>query len=96
MVVKRIGTMDELILKIEISPDILPKELQLREKDLNWATISPETVKEHTVLTALQQRLSKKIKENIGLSIAVELMAPQTIPRSEGGKLSRVVDLRAK
>ncbi|MEL6989719.1 MAG: hypothetical protein AAGK97_18070 [Bacteroidota bacterium] len=38
--------------------------------------------------------LSFKIKENIGLSISVEVKKPNTIPRSQGGKLSRILDLR--
>jgi phenylacetate-CoA ligase len=37
---------------------------------------------------------SKKIKENIGISMQVELVEMGEIPRSEGGKLSRIVDLR--
>jgi phenylacetate-CoA ligase len=37
---------------------------------------------------------SKKIKENIGISMQVEIVEMGEIPRSEGGKLSRIVDLR--
>ncbi|MCI5082705.1 MAG: AMP-binding protein [Saprospiraceae bacterium] len=36
----------------------------------------------------------QKIKENIGLSMDVVLKAPGEVPRSAGGKLSRVVDER--
>jgi phenylacetate-CoA ligase len=37
---------------------------------------------------------SKKIKENIGISMQVEIVEMGEIPRSEGGKLSRIVDFR--
>ena len=40
------------------------------------------------------QTLSHKIKDTIGLSMEVELKPGQSIPRSQGGKLSRIVDLR--
>ena len=42
----------------------------------------------------LTGKLSKKIKDNIGLSMNVELIACDTIPKSIGGKLSRIVDHR--
>ena len=40
--------------------------------------------------------LQRKIKNNIGLSMEVEIKKYGDIPRSEGGKLSRVMDLRGK
>ncbi|MEP1097012.1 MAG: AMP-binding protein [Cyclobacteriaceae bacterium] len=42
----------------------------------------------------LQQSLIHKIKNNIGLSMQVEIKDHNTIPRSEGGKLSRIRDER--
>mgnify|MGYP006267848351 FL=1 len=42
----------------------------------------------------LTDRLRKKIKNTIGLSMDITLMRPGTIPRSQGGKLGRVVDER--
>ncbi len=42
----------------------------------------------------LQAALSRKIKNNIGLTMEVEIKDPETIPRSEGGKLSRINDKR--
>lgn len=42
----------------------------------------------------LGHRVAHKIKENVGVSVAVTLIAPGTAPRSEGGKLKRVADLR--
>ena len=43
---------------------------------------------------ALLQSFQHKIKDTIGLSMAVELKDPNTIPRSQGGKLSRILDKR--
>ena len=43
----------------------------------------------------LRMRAERLLLETIGCTIAVELAAPGTIPRSEGGKLQRVEDRRA-
>ncbi len=42
----------------------------------------------------LANALAHKLKSNLGLTIKVSLEAPGSIPRSEGGKLARVVDQR--
>lgn len=42
----------------------------------------------------LNQKICSKIKDTIGLSMSVDLKAPNTIPRSQGGKLSRILDKR--
>jgi len=44
---------------------------------------------------SLKQQLIKKMKDTIGLSMTVSLKAPFEIPRSQGGKLNRIVDKRA-
>jgi phenylacetate-CoA ligase len=43
----------------------------------------------------LRELLSSKIKNTIGLSMLIELKTPNTIPRSQGGKLNRIVDRRS-
>lgn len=43
---------------------------------------------------ALRDEVVRTIKQGVGVTIACELVAPGTLPRSEGGKVSRVVDLR--
>ena len=45
-------------------------------------------------IESFTQKTIKKIKENIGLTMKVELKAPNSIPRSQGGKLSRIIDKR--
>ena len=42
----------------------------------------------------LRQQLATKIKNTIGLSMEIELVAMGSIPGSQGGKLSRIVDER--
>lgn len=44
----------------------------------------------------LSKGFIKKIKDNIGISMKVTLVAPGGVPRSEGGKLKRILDLRTK
>jgi phenylacetate-CoA ligase len=44
---------------------------------------------------ALRARVEYLLRETIGCSMAVRLVAPGTAPRSEGGKLQRVTDLGA-
>lgn len=43
---------------------------------------------------SLSSVLISSIKDNIGLSMAVEIKEPNTIPRSQGGKLNRILDHR--
>ena len=42
----------------------------------------------------LEQRCREKIKNTIGLNMQVNLRVPGSIPRSQGGKLSRIIDRR--
>jgi len=44
----------------------------------------------------LSARFKNSIKETIGLSMDIALKSPHSIPRSQGGKLSRVEDQRGK
>ena len=43
----------------------------------------------------LARALREKIKNTIGISMSIALQAPDSIPKSQGGKLKRVVDQRA-
>ena len=43
---------------------------------------------------ALRTKVEQRLRESIGCSFAVTLRAPGTVPRSEGGKLQRVLDRR--
>ena len=86
LIVKKEQTMDEVEVQVEINPSMfvdLKKEIQ-EEQILN-----------HPKILTTQKALHQKIKEDIGLTMKVVMMPPFSIPRSEGGKLKRIVDLRA-
>ena len=77
--------MDQVDVHIELSEKIY--------KDLNTEIILQ---KDLDILKSLHQKLSQKIKDNIGLTMKITLENYQSVPRSEGGKLNRVVDKRIK
>jgi len=82
VIVSREGTMDEVQVKVEADGN------WLREAGLD--SVDPH----HDTIRNLQGNFSRAIKDTIGLSMQVELVGEGTIPRSAGGKLSRVQDLR--
>ncbi len=57
---------------------------------------STEASTEAATIKALRDRVSKEIRESIGLRLQVTLLAPGEVPRSSGGKLSRTLDLRSQ
>lgn len=50
----------------------------------------------HDMILEGYQKCLKRIKEDIGLTMKIALGAPGFIPRSEGGKLARIIDERKK
>ncbi|RYY15734.1 MAG: phenylacetate--CoA ligase, partial [Cytophagaceae bacterium] len=86
VVASRQGALDEVEVSVEIAEDLM--------RELGLETVTADTVQQHDCLRALQGTFAKKIKDNIGLSMNVTLLGFGTLPRSEGGKLSRVRDLR--
>ncbi len=89
LVVRRSGTMDEVEVNIEINHELF--EGLKRE-----TSQSDEEVLQHDKIQYAHKGLGKKIKDDIGLSMKIHLACPGTIPRSEGGKLNRILDLRDK
>ena len=81
LVLYRDGVLDAVEVRVELTEDLYrSKGVRLPPHD--------------DYLMALQQRIVKKIKDNIGLSMRVTLSDRDALPRSEGGKLKRVADLR--
>jgi phenylacetate-CoA ligase len=78
IIVTRTGTLDEAEVEIEVSDAFL-------------RSAGATSLSEAHELRARSERL---LRESIGCSLRVTLAAPGTIPRSEGGKLQRVVDRR--
>lgn len=86
LVVRRPQQLDELEVQVELA------EAFWQSTGLSRMPAPEEADAEQ--LTALARRLARRIKEQIGLSARVRLCPPGEIPRSQGGKLSRVVDER--
>lgn len=86
LIVTREGALDEVEVAVELNEQYY--------RNIGSPIISPENIELHETLRFLQQGFSNKIKEAIGLTMKVTLCRPGTIPRSEGGKLNRIRDLR--
>lgn len=82
----RRGSLDEVEVRMEVAEDLL--------RELGLTTLTAELIEQHDALRELRGQFAKKIKDNIGLSMQVTLLGGGQLPRSEGGKLSRVIDLR--
>lgn len=88
IVIKREGTLDEAELKVEVSEAFY--------KGVGQGVLSDQVIEADPRLHALRERIARKLKETIGVTMKVTLLAPGEAPRSEGGKLRRVLDLRPR
>jgi phenylacetate-CoA ligase len=75
LVVRRLGTLDEVEVVVEPSSETL-------------ITLDDERVRQ------LSERAAVLIRETIGCAMTVTLVQPGEAPRSDGGKIQRVRDLR--
>lgn len=86
IVLTRQGTLDEVELKLEVSEPFY--------REVGQQLLSDEVIEADQRLARLREKVGKKIKDNLGISVRVSLINPGSAPRSEGGKLRRVADLR--
>ncbi|MBM2821264.1 MAG: phenylacetate-CoA ligase [Thermoleophilia bacterium] len=86
LVVTREATLDEIEVQTEVTPGFF--------SSVGAELLSGEVVEADEVLRELRDRISSLIKGTLGCTMSVTLMGPGTVPRSEGGKLQRVVDRR--
>ncbi|OON66067.1 phenylacetate--CoA ligase [Hymenobacter sp. CRA2] len=86
VVATRRGSLDEVEVSVEVAEALL--------RALGLTTLTADVIEQHDALRQLQGQFTKKIKDNIGLSMKVTLLGSGQLPRSEGGKLNRVKDLR--
>jgi phenylacetate-CoA ligase len=86
LVITRPGTLDEAELRVEVSPALW----QTRAREV----LDGESVEADAGMRELRATLQQRLKGALGLTIRVSLVEPGTIPRSEGGKLKRTLDLR--
>lgn len=81
LIIYREGALDAVEVLVELSEDVYAaKGARLPVKD--------------EFLDGVKRRLEKKIKDNIGLSMRITLADRDALPRSEGGKLKRILDRR--
>ena len=83
ILVTRSGTLDEADVEVEVSEGFF--------RDAGTDSLSEEL--EH--VRELRARTERRLRESIGCSLRVRLRPPGTVPRSEGGKLQRVLDQRS-
>jgi phenylacetate-CoA ligase len=76
----------------ELSPNY--RIVVSRTGTLDEAEVEVEVADELVGDPNLRSRAERALRETIGCSIAVALQPPGTVPRSEGGKLQRVLDRR--
>lgn len=88
LVVTRDGTLDAIEVQAEVGDSLF--------RAVAVETLSDEIVEADRRLRALRAQVARLIQQTVGVSMQVTLLAPGEAPRSEGGKLNRVVDTRPK
>ncbi len=88
LVVSRDGTLDAICIEAEVT-SIVVGEL---------GALAPDSAEDNddSPYSPLRRRVAALIRDTIGVSMAVRLVAPGEAPRSEGGKLNRVLDRRPR
>ena len=86
IVVTRTGTLDELEVRAEVSEELF------RHVTSNGR--AQEAIEDYATMRELRMTIQQTIKNTLGLTARVTLAVPGAIPRSEGGKLKRTLDLR--
>ena len=88
LVVSRAGTMDELEVRTEATSAFF--------RAVGIDVLSDEAIQADQAVGELRGRVSGLIKDTTGCTMKVTIVAPGTVPRSQGGKLSRVLDTRSR
>lgn len=86
LVVTRTGTLDDVELRAEVPSALF--------QTLAHDVPNDEIIETDANMRELCATIQRAIKGSLGLTVQVSLAAPGTIPRSEGGKLKRTLDLR--
>lgn len=86
LVVTRQGTLDEVEVKVELAEDLF--------REVAQEVLSDEAIEADHRTSSLRNTIKNAIRGTTGLNMTVTLMTPGTVPRSEGGKLRRSIDLR--
>ena len=86
IVVTREQTLDAIEVQAEVGVAIF--------REIGAQVFSEEIIQADHRLSDLRREIARLLHENIGVSMQVTLLPPGAAPRSEGGKLNRVVDSR--
>ena len=81
LIIYREGALDAVEVLVELSEEV-------------YAVKGARLPVNDEFLDDVKRRLEKKIKDNIGLSMRITLADRDALPRSEGGKLKRILDRR--
>ncbi len=87
LVVSRGGALDELEVRVEVTEEFF--------RLVGIELLSDEAIEADHALRELRGRVADLIKDSVGCTMTVTVVAPGSVPRSDGGKLSRVIDNRA-
>lgn len=86
VIVTREGTLDEVEVKVELTEQVF--------RAIAEEAIADDVIEASSQLQSLRHSIQRAIRGMLGLNMHITLVPPSTIPRSEGGKLRRTVDLR--
>ncbi len=86
IVMTRKGPLDDIEIKVEVAEPIF--------REIAQETLDEQGAVADQRMRSLRTSIQSKIKGTIGLTTKVTLLAPGTIPRSEGGRVRKVLDLR--
>ncbi|MBI3085058.1 MAG: phenylacetate--CoA ligase [candidate division NC10 bacterium] len=86
LVVTREKTLDELEVRVEVSPEFF--------RQIGGEILVDETHQADHAVHELRRRIGERLRGALNLNTTVTLLSPGGAPRSEGGKLKRVVDKR--
>ncbi|MEJ2357401.1 MAG: phenylacetate--CoA ligase, partial [Deinococcales bacterium] len=79
LVVRRVKTLDELELRLELT--------EAAFQHIGQGVLDDGTLQVDKDVHALRDRIQHNIRENVGITVKVSLLAPGAAPRSAGGKL---------
>lgn len=86
VIVTREGTLDEVEVKVELAETVF--------QQVSSEMLTDDVLEANEQLRALRRKIQHELRGNLGLNMKITLMAPGAVPRSEGGKLRRSVDMR--
>lgn len=86
IIVTREGTLDEVEVKVELTEQVF--------RAIAEEAIADDVLEANAQIQSLRHSIQQAIRGMLGLNMRITLVPPSTIPRSEGGKLRRTVDLR--